>query len=750
MRKLLMSRRVCALSSVLALLVLAAAVLPAVVFGLPPGRVYEMVSPPYKGGYGVKRIEAVAPDGNSVAFYTPGAFAGAPSGPAAPDYVSQRSAAGWSTLPIVVPASLLPGSEPPDLSPTLSSAFVTGVPGSDEEGAYQEGTEKRLLLHAIGLPDTSAMWEQVGALKSLNKEPINLTYVGANPDFCHALFFNLVTETVLLPEALNAPSKQLYEFNRGCDGEAASVRLVGVRNRQGPHGEPELLNSTCGVSAGNEDGTATKTLNDITVGGGEVFFDTGVEPGQCANPRGVQLFARLGGSQTLEVSRPLVPACREVPCAGAAARASAYFLGASEDGSRVFFETQAPLTAEGEGDAIYMAKIGCASGEGEACMPTETANMRVTGLVQISHDPNAGEAADVQGVVRIAPDGSRVYFVAGGVLSGEPNAAGAAAVRGAENLYVYDAVAGKVAFIGDLCSKFERSGSAEDAHCPGTGDDVNLWTNGGEAQTAGAGGRFLVFATYAQLVSADTDAARDIYRYDAETGALERVSGGEGGWDANGNDSLYDAAIALPYASGARTVKERYELESRAVSEDGSRIVFTTAEPLSPDATNGLMNAYEWHEQAGSGEGSVSLISTGSADEPVEDVVISPAGSDIFFVTSQGLVPQDTDGAADVYDARLAHTAGEALGVPPMPAAPAQPCAGDACQGPLTNPAPLLVPGSVAQAPGENLPAPVAATSDERAENKPEAKPKRKRKKAKPAKARRRIKTRRAAGRSGR
>ena len=37
------------------------------------------------------------------------------------------------------------------------------------------------------------------------------------------------------------------------------------------------------------------------------------------------------------------------------------------------------------------------------------------------------------------------------------------------------------------------------------------------------------------------------------------------------------------------------------------------------------------------------------------------------------------------------------------PPAPTQPCSGDACQGPLSNPTPLLVPGSVSQASGENL-----------------------------------------------
>jgi hypothetical protein len=86
----------------------------------------------------------------------------------------------------------------------------------------------------------------------------------------------------------------------------------------------------------------------------------------------------------------------------------------------------------------------------------------------------------------------------------------------------------------------------------------------------------------------------------------------------------------------------------------------------------------------------------------VNSVVIASSGRDVFFATTQGLVPSDTDGQMDVYDAR--HLGG----FPPAPVE-AEPCSGDACQGPLTNPAPLLIPGSVSQAPGENLPPPPKA-----------------------------------------
>ena len=81
--------------------------------------------------------------------------------------------------------------------------------------------------------------------------------------------------------------------------------------------------------------------------------------------------------------------------------------------------------------------------------------------------------------------------------------------------------------------------------------------------------------------------------------------------------------------------------------------------------------------------------------EPDSEPVITPSGRDLFFKTSAGLVKEDTDGAPDIYDARIG-------GGFPVAEAPVERCEGDACQGPLTNPAPLLVPGSAVQASGEN------------------------------------------------
>jgi hypothetical protein len=693
----------------------------AAALALSGGRVYEMVSPVYKGGYGALRIEAVAPDGDSVAFYSPGAFNGASAGPEIFDYFARRDAlSGWSTEPFMLPTTVMPDVISRDVSSTLDSTLATGKRGPNSEAAYQEGLEQDVWLHSPGSGDTNTTWTSAGVvLKALNETPFNVAYLGGSADLCH-LFFGLAGTSLLLQasEATN-PKGQIYELDRGCAGGQSSLRVVGLNN------SGKLIAPTCLVGLGTEEYTEgfpsvgkASAFNAVAGGGSEVFFESGV--GSACVPH--QLFVRLGGVKTLEVSRPLVGGCvgevgdvsGEVPCAGAASRASANFVGASEDGSKVLFTTKAPLVGTDATNNLYMAGIGCPAGE-PGC---DVAGREVTSLTDVSADLNVGGSAEVQGAVRVASDGSRVYFVArGDLLSATQLKTLEREGRlvpyvGADNLYVYDTVGG-VAFVADLCSGSGHSGIIPDQSCPSALEggstaksDTALWDSGDvQANSCRPGrsacepGRFLVFSTYARLVASDTNEGKDVYRYDADTGALVRVSGGEGGYHSNGNcegsDSHGGCDASIAEGQWGGSVRFQYEMGNRAVSEDGSRIVFTTVEPLSPRASNGRANVYEWHHASGGGEGTVSLISSGSG-EPVENVVISPEGTDIFFMTTEGLVSQDTDGTPDIYDARL-------NGGFPSPPTTAAPCKGDACQGPLTNPAPLLIPGSVSQEAGGNF-----------------------------------------------
>ena len=68
------------------------------------------------------------------------------------------------------------------------------------------------------------------------------------------------------------------------------------------------------------------------------------------------------------------------------------------------------------------------------------------------------------------------------------------------------------------------------------------------------------------------------------------------------------------------------------------------------------------------------MIASGRSNEESAFLDASETGDDVFFLTSDQLVPQDTDSAVDVYDARID---GGFPGPPPRPVE----CEGDACQG---------------------------------------------------------------------
>jgi hypothetical protein len=704
-------------------------------FALAPGRHYEMVSPPFKGGFAVSESAIVASlTGEAVAFASPGDFAEAPSGYNPDlDYIARRSVSGWSTEPAMPPATVIAEPLAADMTTSLDRVMEAGAPGPSKDSASEQ--ELKLELHETDLRDLPEFWSAAATLThAANGEKGSLlpAYESASASLCQVLLSTPGGEgQALVREAIGTPAYQLYQVGLGCDREPTGVSLVGVNNG-GATKEPRLIHRNCDTRRGGYGYVrgASNYFNSLSSDGSEVFFTicTKVprESGETSKPNVPhQLFVRLGGKRTVEVSRPIGECAGggekgEVPCQGAEQRASADFQGASEDGSHVYFtaglsDPTEPLVP-GDVDTstnLYVATIGC---PGEAACSADERVVRSLG--EASHDPTEKSSADVMGTVRIAPDGSRAYFVAGGdLLSSAQQSAletqGLAVPQvGSVNLYVFDDTTQAVGFIGTLCTGSLESGVNEDSHCPAGKSDESLWDHAVEleAQTGGPHGEFLVFATEAQLSGSDTNTVRDIYRYDALDGQITRVSGGENGADDNGNKEVLvggaELGSKLPYAFGESGTTnshlyEDHEMTSRAISEDGSRIVFTSAEPLSPNATNGLENAYEWREGGGA-EGSVSLVSGGTSEQPVKfnKLTISPSGENVFFVTAQKLSSQDTDELNDVYDARI----GPGFGVA---AAPALPCSSDACQGPLVAPAAVLVPGSATQAGSGNFPAPV-------------------------------------------
>lgn len=184
-------------------------------------------------------------------------------------------------------------------------------------------------------------------------------------------------------------------------------------------------------------------------------------------------------------------------------------------------------------------------------------------------------------------------------------------------------------------------------------------------------GRYLAFSVTARL-GFPTAGFLQVYRYDAVSGAVDCAS-----CRPDGGTSTADATISNPSGRFLNNTA----LPIGGVSDDGE-VFFTSAEPLVPGDQNGTLDAYSWSE------GGPHLISSGRDPVGAAFAMATPDGRNVFFITPESLVPQDTDGGAtDMYDARVGG------GFPPPVQAPE--CAGDTCQGP---PAPAPAPPSLGSA----------------------------------------------------
>lgn len=570
----------------------------AVAWELPEGRVYEMVTPPYKADYGVDKgrgAVAAAPDGESVVFTSLGAFGGATSEYLDAHYVARRGASGWVTSATAPPPAegRLPDNRL-DYSPDLCRqvALMGSKVGKEDVGTSAvvlsdmcEGETS--FVQAWPLPDGPATFPGTGLAAT--------QYVGASADLTHLVF--------------DEYEGGLYQISGlgGPEPKEEDVAVVGQ-----PDGPGGSILPRCPDPSFETSVYTYGRAHVISMDGSEIFFEL------CHVG-----YVRVNNAATFALG--------------------GVFDGASADGSKAFVS----------GGGLSMDVI-----DGE---PGHEA------LSVVPIDPGPGAAS----VVASSDDGSHVYFTSPDVLAG-PNVRGGSPQAGASNLYVYDSVARETAFV-EVAEVAEVNRNDEVGHY--------------EAQTT-PDGRFLVFTTHARLTADDTDTAADVYRYDAQTGGLLRVSLGEGGHDDNGNDNAFNASIAVSTLEGHQDrAIETWRLDTRAISDDGSTIVFSSAEPLSPRALNGNENIYVWHE--GGSEGRVGMISTGLSQSGDEAPVVSASGRDVFFVTAQDILPQDSDGLTDIYDARVG-------GGFPEPAVPAGGCSGDTCQGPPSVPSLLGAPASAA------------------------------------------------------
>jgi hypothetical protein len=181
-------------------------------------------------------------------------------------------------------------------------------------------------------------------------------------------------------------------------------------------------------------------------------------------------------------------------------------------------------------------------------------------------------------------------------------------------------------------------------------------------------GTRLAFLSSASLTGYASNGKSEVFLYEAPAKHLRCLSCRPSGNTPSGPSSI---PAALAAGEGGTPL-----YKPRALSADGSRVFFDSADAVLPTDTDGHPDVYEWEAQGSGGcakvGGCLGLISSGRSGE-ASFLDASADGGDAFFLTDASPAPADP-GGLDVYDAR----AGGGFAEPP----PQVLCEGDECQGP--------------------------------------------------------------------
>lgn len=710
--------------------------------GLPDCRAYELVSPlRSEPEADSAHITPVSVTGGRVGFYTQ--FGPAPDlvgGSAGPYYLSTRGAEGWSTADQIPPQSTVSGlfcsAVVAGYSADLSRAVLadgwnwTGYPQRpDENGTTSScGHDEPLLVSGEGLGaqniflhETDAP-NEVGFYQLLNPTPLgsgarDAYFQAGSADLSHIVFtspLQLTPEAPLPPEqtATLSVGEDLYENAGG------AIDLITVL----PSGVP-----TWGVLANGweskEAPTSASFTHAVSEDGERAFF-YGHGEQYCGTPLGggsgtacAGLGAYLNANLYLRENVAQAPSAGGECSPGEAGRACTVqvdernsdapagpggggrFQWATPDASRAFFTDCSRLTA----DATAVASGGCggfAKTENGYEQPTgndlyeydadKPAGQRLTDLTVDTKGTDA-LGADVQGVAGISDDGSYVYFVARGVLTGsEENARHEKATAGEANLYLRHA--GATTFIATLGPPV--SGEAEHAGirgqleaCDWASVETPEWSPGSDPQgqpfpcltsRVSPDGRFLAFNSHRSLTGYDNTVAAtgepsfEIFRYDAVAKELSCASCDPAGDPPTAAETFQQPSILPPLLTGEQWGFGAQVLSSQ-LADDG-KVFFSTTDSLLPvDAGRGNSDVYEYERSE------LHLLSGAAGEDQSFFRNASASGNDVFFTTAHALVGADSDNATSLYDARVDG------GFPEAPA-PAPACDESvvACRGPAS------------------------------------------------------------------
>lgn len=603
---------------------------------LPAGYAYELVSPLQTAG---QRVKVISPsDGEDQTFVSsPGGFPGTENLPKLGAWArSRRTATGWTSTALDPPAADVPFlgitglfDWSRDMSRTLWNANLKADRGTQRFTPIVREADGSVAI-AGPTQDQVALIALVGASADLG------TVVTMSED--RPALTDGTTDTRA------AGQKSLLVSRRGPDG-SLDVRQVAFRGGA-------TMSPSCNLQLGGT--SITTSRGSVSEDGTKIFFTT-VTGLTCSNGINQRVWAKVGDQDPVDLS---MTRCT-VAC-GAAQRV--LFEGAARDGSRVFFSTAEKLLDDDldatEKTDLYEYDFN-APGGGK--------------LLPVTASPAANGAGVVR-LVRLSEDGSRAYFVANGRPLTGPNARGLTPVAGAQNLYVYHRESGQASGTFKFIAPLDNPA------------DLYLWSgdDGHRFIQLSPTGRFAIFQSAGDLTGDRLagDTRNDTFRYDAQTEELERIWSDDPAHNgaARTADSYLPASVGDAFHGGFQSEWDK----GRFMSDDGSKILLQTREPLSPDDSNDQVDVYLWQKEAAR----ITMLTDGQAEGAATAGGMSRSGDSMFFSTSSPLLRGHTSGSVAGYVLRK----GGGFEDPPLPSLP---CSGDGCQGAsVAAPGPLALTGS--------------------------------------------------------
>ncbi len=700
-------------------------------FSLPDGRQWELVSPPNKHGGSPASLRTSGPlqaagDGSGIAYQMDVPTEAEPAGfgqDALIQVHSARGPGGWSSRDISVPRESV--IEPTDVPEYV--LFSTDL----SLGLVKPNTADKLLAGQTGQLDYVRRESLCNSPATASEcyMPIpgsgNFSFETATPDFGHILITSkmaLTSTPIVVPQiyewSADAPrseQSQLVSVLPESEGGGSTSGLAwvgpagnsGVRNAvssngsrvfwmENPAGSTELhlyMRDTVkqetvrldvqqpGAPSGE---SALPAFLAASSDGSKVFFTDSqrltAQSGTGDNKSIGDLYecqiVEAGGRLKCDLT-DLTPAR-----AGQSAEVREVLVGASKDGSHVYFVANGVLSENRNGEGETATQGACARGEapsGATCNLYEYHGGTMTFVARLSAEDENDWATENEGRYYIAlqtavtsPDGRYLAFMSDRSLTGYDNRDANSGKPDME-VYLYDVQTGRL-----TCSSCNPTGS----------------------RPVGVEVRDFEIFTKKKL--------------------RENIVAADGG-----NGGIYGPenwiAANLPPGEAIEGTNGRSLYHPRALSDSG-RLFFNSGDALVPQDVNGEEDVYEFEPEGtgtcssssvnvdqGSG-GCVSLISAGTSSEESGFVDASEDGSDVFFLTKSRLTSQDLDTGLDLYDSH-ACTASMPCVAPPVSPPPCS--TGDSCKAaPTPQPAIFGAPASstftgVGNVPAVSLSAPV-------------------------------------------